>query len=329
MAMPDEEFDGSERGSRPAYRAVEQRLKRLAYRAPGDLDVEAALRKVHARMDERAVASNAPIRGGRREWSAWRRPTIRAAAALVVVLGAGVLYRRYAVDGAPRAEGVATASSFTTAVGGRDSIFLPDGTFVLLGPASHLELIAGYGVGGREVKLRGVALFEVRHDPAHPFGVRVGEARIQDVGTRFTVHDGGSEGVRVVVTAGSVRLQSARAPADSGVVLAAGFAGVVRPQQRADAVHGADTLAALAWTQGRLVLDNAPLERVAAELRRWYGVELRIADSSLTSRHITASFSGEPAAEVLRVIALTLGTEVRMRGDTAVLGAPSPSPGPR
>lgn len=324
--MSDEEFDGSRRASRPGHRALEQRVERLAYGAPEDLDVEAALRKVHARMDERAVAGVAPIRRGRREWSAWRRPAIRAAAALVVVLGAGVLYRRYAVDGAPRAEGVATASSFTTAVGARDSIFLPDGTFVLLGPASHLELIAGYGAGGREVKLRGVALFEVRHDAAHPFSVHAGEARIQDIGTRFTVRDGGSEGVRVVVTAGSVRLHSARATADSGVVLAAGSAGVVRPEHRAEAMNGADTLAALAWTQGRLVLDDASLVRMAAELRRWYGVELRIADSSLASRHVTASFSGEPAAEVLRVIALTLGTEVRMRGDTAVFGAPSPDP---
>lgn len=325
MAIHDEQFDEAGPARRPTTRALEQRLERLAFRPPADLDVEAALRQVHARMDEQPVAGVVPLRRPARA-SAWTRPVFRAAAVLVVMLGAGILYHRYAGDDAPRTGRVATASSYATTVGARDSVFLPDGTFVLLGPASRLALADGYGANGREVKLRGEALFEVRHDAKHPFSVQVGEARIQDIGTRFNVREGGSEGVRVVVTAGSVRLHSTRAAADSGVVLAAGSAGVVLPQRPAQAVGGVDTLASLAWTQGRLVLDGASLDRLAAELRRWYGVELRIADPSLAHRHVTASFAGEPATEVLRVIALTLGTEVRMSGDTAVLGVPSPGP---
>ena len=76
----------------------------------------------------------------------------------------------------------------------------------------------------------------------------------------------------------------------------------------------------LAWTRGQLVFDDAPLSRVRAGIRRWYGVEL-LADSSLAGRHLTATFSGEPIQRVLDVIGLAFGARVERRGDTAVVRA--------
>jgi len=75
----------------------------------------------------------------------------------------------------------------------------------------------------------------------------------------------------------------------------------------------------MAWTQGRLVFRDSPLTLVGAELYRWYGVRLRIADSSLANLHLTASFSGEPVDRVLNVIALTLGARVERQGNVAIL----------
>jgi transmembrane sensor len=71
--------------------------------------------------------------------------------------------------------------------------------------------------------------------------------------------------------------------------------------------------------RGQLVFREAPLAEVVASLRRWYGIELRVADTSLGSRHLTATFSSEPPDRVLEVIRLVLGADIERRGDTAIV----------
>jgi transmembrane sensor len=248
--------------------------------------------------------------------------------------------------------------SYTTAVGQRDSVRLPDGTRVLLGPATTLTLERGYGAMRRLVTLDGDAYFEVPHDSTRPFVVRAGPATVHDLGTAFALRRVGPEGVAVAVTQGAVRLSAAEpgatqpparpdprvdarvgarggaagAPgaaaraADTGVVLRAGDRGTVAaaPGTRAltaTRLPGSAARAAddTAWTSGRLVFRDAPFAEVAASLRRWYGIELRAADPALAERHLTATFRGEPLPDVLRVVGLALGARLDRRGDTVLV----------
>ena len=184
-----------------------------------------------------------------------------------------------------------------------------------------MQVGADYGARTRTVTLNGAALFDVTHDTSRPFNVRAGDAVIRDIGTRFAVrHDPGAA-VHVVVTSGSVVLHAVGRQESQGVVLHAGDHGVLDRNGRALAQAGGVADDDLAWTQGRLVFDDASLDQVAAELRRWYGIELRIADPVLTKRHVTASFQDEPVAQVLKVIALTLGARIELNGNTAIVYA--------
>ncbi len=45
------------------------------------------------------------------------------------------------------------------------------------------------------------------------------------------------------------------------------------------------------WERGRLVFDDVSLPQAAAEVGRWYDVDVTIADSVLARRHVTAVFS--------------------------------------
>lgn len=309
--------------------ALERATRRLQFRAPADLDVEAALRRVRARQDEPALrllpggARPAPEPGRAR----WRTISIRIAAAVALLVGGTLVWRathETAVDVATVA-----ARTYTTRVGQTESVRLPDGSRVLLGAASRLVVAAGFGEPAREVEFTGEALFDVRHDAAHPFHVRAGSATIQDVGTTFTVHSDGGEGVRVVVTSGAVLLKAAGARSGAGVTLHAGDRGTLSPDGRAVAERDAATEADLAWTSGQLVFEDAPLSRVSADLRRWYGVELDVSDPALAGRHLTASFKGERVDQVLNVIALALGARVERHGDRAVLRAAAGGVTPR
>jgi transmembrane sensor len=102
-------------------------------------------------------------------------------------------------------------------------------------------------------------------------------------------------------------------------VLRAGDRAVLPRGGPISAERGAASTDDLAWTDGRLVFDNATLAQVAAELRRWYGIELQFADSALAARHFTASFRGESAEQVLDVLALALDVETQRTGGTVVV----------
>ena len=298
--------------ARPADAAFVAAVARLAPPASApatDVDVEAALRRVHDRLDATDVRPLRP-RGtpAHRRWPA----VLPALAAAAVLLVAALVWR-----GARTVD--AEVRTVATAVGQRDSLHLSDGSRVVLGPGSRLAVAAGFGDERREVELRGEAFFEVVHDDARPFVVRAGGATVRDVGTAFTVRSADAGDVRVAVTEGVVLLGAASAGEAGGVRLEAGDRGVLRPGAPPEVARGAVTEDDLAWTRGRLVFRDASLGEVAAALRRWYGVELRVEDGTLADRHLTADFAGEPVGRVLEVLGLALGATVERRGDAVTL----------
>jgi transmembrane sensor len=103
------------------------------------------------------------------------------------------------------------------------------------------------------------------------------------------------------------------------MVLKAGDRGTVDATGKVMANRASRNDDDLAWLNGRLVFREAPISEVASQLQRWYGIDLRIADPSLAGRHLTATFSGEPASRVLEVISLALGADIERHGDTAVV----------
>jgi transmembrane sensor len=123
------------------------------------------------------------------------------------------------------------------------------------------------------------------------------------------------------VMAGSVRLRADGSAATAGAVLAAGDRGSMTASGKVSAFPHTVASDDAAWTTGRLVFHDAPLSSVAAEIHRWYGVNLHIADTSLLNRHISNSFNGEPIDQVLKVIGLTLGLRIERQGDSAIVYA--------
>jgi transmembrane sensor len=195
-------------------------------------DVEAALRAVHARMHHDSPARVLPFRRRRRATASrgrivrWLAGGIAAAAAIgALVLGLGRTR-----DAGEHGRLLAAGGAITTAVGVRDSVRLPDGTRVILGPASRLAVSPSYGRDARHVTVDGTAWFAVRHLPTPTFTVRAGPATVSDVGTEFTVRTDdvdGASAVTVAVTEGEVLLHPENA-SKSSITLKAGDRGGVR-----------------------------------------------------------------------------------------------------
>jgi transmembrane sensor len=285
-----------------------------------DIDVEGALAKVHQRMG----AVPKPPRLTVSRAGTWRRGYTIAA----IGLAAAAALVTFITLRSPATQPVSppAGQTFATTTGQRDSVQLADGSRVILGPESRLTVAADYGKTTRVVELVGDAYFDIRHDATKPFMVRVANAIVEDMGTTFTVESDVRDTTTVAVMSGSVRL-SAAGRGGGSATLAAGdrgsldASGAVREYRRA--VVPADS----SWTHGVLEFHDASMRRVAGEVRRWFGVDLRVADSSLLSVPLTATIRGnDPVDQVLTSIALSVGARVERKGNSATLYLNSGSP---
>jgi transmembrane sensor len=283
-----------------------------------DVDVEAALASVHQRMGrESSIPRLTVSRGGWNRGRAFTGIGLLAAAAAFVAF---VMTRPPAPTAAP-----ATTKTFATKTGQRDSVLLADGSRVILGPESRLTVSADFGTSARSVELVGDAMFDVRHDPAKPFSVHVANAIVEDLGTTFTIESDVRDTTTVAVISGSVRLRAAGA--SESATLAAGDRGSLTANGSVRAYRQAVVPADSSWTHGVLEFHDASMRRVAGEVRRWFGVDLKVADSSLLSVPLTTTVRGnDPVDQVLTSIALSVGARVERQGNSATLHLNTGSP---
>ena len=295
----------------PADRDLVERLNAAAAAPPADVDVEAALARVHAKMALTVTRSRS-----------WRTIAI-AALPIAAAVGAFLVYR-----GREATPAVGQGTTYATAVGKRDSVLLADGSRVILGPRSRMVVPADFATR-RAVELTGDAYFEVKHDASRPFSVRTAKAIVEDIGTAFTVESDAGVMTSVAVVNGSVRLRTDDSQPTGGVVLAAGDRGSIDAAGNARADRQVVRDEDIAWTRGSPAFRDAPLGLVAAEIQRWYGITVVIPDSSMRQRRITASFNGEPADRVLQILGLLLGATVDRHGDSATIAVTRGAAGSR
>lgn len=246
------------------------------------------------------------------------RFSLKSFAIVLLLVGGAALAWRVSLSLKPDVASPAAAMRVvTTPPGQRASLRLPDGTSVMLGVASTLRHPPAFGSGRREVELEGEAYFEVVHDEKRAFTVRAGDIVAEDMGTEFVVRAYREDRhARVVVREGRVALRAATALDRSArQVLQPGQLGRLEDDGTVVAEQ-ADTSIYFAWTDGRLVFDDVPLLDALPQLRRWYNLDFRLADSALGRVPLTATFKNQPTEDVLDLLAASLGMRQVRSGRT-------------
>ncbi len=236
------------------------------------------------------------------------RQLFRVAAVVAALAVTAVLLARYAGDaGRESAEPVIAMQQITTEPGQRAGMELSDGTRIRMNVASKISFTSGFAADKREVYLEGEAFFQVAPDAKRPFIIHAGNGVIQVLGTQFDVRAYEEENeVRVAVTEGTVSFEAARSAVRDTVVLNRGQLGKLTGAKLQAVREGVDLDAYLAWTEGRLVFHNARFDEVAAELQRWYRVDVNLAAPAERIDKLNASFGDEPLSEILNNIAAAL-----------------------
>jgi transmembrane sensor len=140
---------------------------------------------------------------------------------------------------------------------------------------------------------RGQASFDIVHNAARPFTVRVGNAEVIDLGTRFDIQLRGAE-IRVAVAEGLVRVRSG----GREVSLAAGQQSRVTRDGMVTAPSPAEVATVGSWRSGQLNYVDAPLAQVAADISQRSGIKLTLAPS-LAARRFAGSINVKGGGEAL------------------------------
>ena len=209
----------------------------------------------------------------------------------------------------PRGTWIGLYADISTQPGEVRELRLADGSLLTLNGDSALDW--QFVDGRREVRLyRGEADFQVAHDPARPFTVTAGEARIRVTGTRFDVRleEGG---VDLAVSEGRV-LASSEGREPLPVV---GGQQVQWRDGELQVPQALDARQRLGWQRGKLIFRDRPLEQVFAELERSQSARVLFVDEAARRVQVTGVFALDDPQAVLSAVETTLPVRlVRLPG---------------
>jgi transmembrane sensor len=240
------------------------------------------------------------------------RPVIlRVAAVFAAVAILGVV----AASFIPRAQD----RTFTTPVGGRETVSFADGTKIELNTNTVLRtrMTSDQRIAWLE---KGEAFFQVKHDRMHPFIVFAGDRRVTDLGTQFTMRrDAGR--LQVAVVQGRVWFDASDKQAEAqsalltpgDVVTATVGAMVVKKAPKRDVTN------ALGWRQGVLVFDHTSLADAVAEINRYNTAKLVVADKDVGRLQIGGTFKATNPELFARAACTMLGLHIENRGNETVI----------
>lgn len=256
---------------------------------------ENALRDLEAELPP--VTTHIPPVRSRTRWTRFA-----TAAALVLALGTwlGDVPLRLQAD-------------YLTATGEQQRITLADGSHILLG--SNSALAADIDTDHRALRLlRGDLYIEAAHDSQRPLRIEAGDARIEVVGTRFSVSLR-KDDTAVAVDEGKVRLS---APAGESSLLEAGAWQHLRAGRLGEH-HREGSAEQHGWTEGRLIFQDRPLAEVLGELGRQ-----RVAPILLFGDAGTLRVSGnykldDPDAVVAALVRLSEAQLTRLPGGVLIV----------
>jgi transmembrane sensor len=216
-------------------------------------------------------------------------------------------------------------SEISTKNGSKTNIVLPDGSLVWLNAGSTLSYDRNYGNSIREINLTGEAFFEVVHNSAKPFIIHTSIMDIKVLGTKFNVKSYPSDKtVEATLIRGSIEVSVKNRP-NQKIILKPNQKIVLTNTQRTPienapigrlkdreapvlAIHNltyepsTGDILETSWVENKLIFQDEPFNELAAQMERWYGVNIRFEDSSKEAMRFTGSFKNETIQQALEAL---------------------------
>lgn len=281
-----------------------------------------------------------------------------AAAAVVIIAGIGIwagvvdiggegaaLAKRSASGGGGDLTTLVPNSRLETGAGEKRIVYLPDSTRVTMNAKSVLTVDSSFGNKLRLVKLEGEAFFDVMHNTASPFVVRLKGFDVKVLGTMFNVRSyAGDKTSETSLVKGKVEItlkdrpdkKILLKPNEKAVLSNSGIAGDAAGEQ-----HDADrqriapinsmikpltistdgsSVIETGWIRDRLEINDETFEELKNKLERQYGVNIRFVDEEPKHYQFTATFEKEGIDEVLKALQLSYPFNYKKNQNNITIG---------
>ncbi|MDB4909001.1 MAG: FecR protein [Gemmatimonadetes bacterium] len=249
----------------------------------------------------------------------WRMP-LALAAATVAVIATGMYFLDRAGDAGAILHALAApdARRVESPRGQMANVSLDDGTTAHLAPETNLIIPKLFGDKLRAVKLVGTASFTVTRHAANPFEVHAGPATFVATGTKFTIRAWSEDStVLLQVHQGTVEVRLGEQVASVG----AGEARVISTTTIAKATSD-EAMEAGAWLEQRLVVNGRPLGWVLPQLKRWYGVDIKVPERELLGRPVTMNVALDSTRAAIGAVERSAGVEFTYVGQVMSFRTP-------
>jgi ferric-dicitrate binding protein FerR (iron transport regulator) len=258
----------------------------------------------------------------------WRQP-YKVAASLVGLLGLALLslyIYKNSFSHVKQPPAVVHYEVTNSQVADSRYLHLPDSSVVILHAGSQLQVdTTGFNKEGRHVTLTGEAYFDIAHNPARPFVIKVNNLTVTVLGTAFNIKQVG-DSVAVTVTRGKVQV----ARNDKNLaVLTAGKQLLTKAGAALTESTEVEIAPVINWMSTGLHFNNMALGEAVQQLSQRYNTNILIKTMGLEHCRINVetSFKGTESLNViLDVICAVLGAHyTNTNGTIEIMGQPCDS----
>lgn len=205
----------------------------------------------------------------------------------------------------------------TSGIQNMQSILLPDGSQVQLGPGSKLVYPSEFDGKTREVKLDGQAFFDVAKDKSKPFVVKTKDMDVTALGTAFEVFSYDLENsIETVLLNGKVKVDLSHGNHKREVFL--------NPNDkltlsRSDARISIEKVNATKYSDWRnlgiLSFENEKLSMIIPRLEKWYGQKIFCQKDLANTYRFTFKVRNESLDRILYMLNNSSPIKYRKAGD--------------
>ncbi len=264
-------------------------------------------------LNAETVISRFELKTKGRSKSVWKK-SLRFAASLTLVVAAALWYLNITSLEEPEAAVDIPIAEVTreTQRGQKSTIYLKDGSKVMLNANSKLTYPEQFSNKDRLVTLEGEAFFEVSKDLERPFQVKTGDLITTALGTSFNVNTQ-KNGTHVALATGKVLVSNNIKPKAPKVILAPGQDAWYYPETENLVAGYFDYDLILGWKDQTIVFNKAKEKDVFSTLENWYDVDITKTNSPSSPWDYSGEFKKMDLKSVLLSISFTMDFEYTIK----------------
>jgi len=268
-------------------------------------DLDKMLIQIHQKIEEKNVNSNQS-----EKWNCFYMRFSQIAAILIIpiLLFSSFFFVKYYQS--LKISSVSCEHEVYTNAGTRTKIKLSDGTIVWLHDGTTLKYPDKFKKEKREIFIDGEAYLEVAVNRKWPFIVNNPIMKTIVTGTKFNLNAYSSDNFfEATLLEGKIFLQNknntyklnpgqqVRYYSQSGIITAKN----INPS------------ISTSWINGKLILENEPLEYAVKKLSRWYNINIVIENPQIKEYMITATIQDENPEQTFKLISMAIPIDYKIK----------------